>query len=69
MKGEIKMIRERKNKNGTSFQVYIRYVDKHGQKKSDSKSGFSGIRLAQRHEREVLNLIESGKTEMLVIRM
>ena len=48
------MIRERKNKNGTSFQVYIRYVDKHGRKRSYSKSGFPGIRLAQRHEREVL---------------
>lgn len=66
MKGEIKMIRERKNKNGTSFQVYIRYVDKHGRKRSYSKSGFPGIRLAQRHEREVLNLIESGKAEILV---
>ena len=60
------MIRERKNKNGTSFQVYIRYVDKHGRKRSYSKSGFPGIRLAQRHEREVLNLIESGKAEILV---
>lgn len=65
-KGELKMIRERKNKKGNSFQVYIRYTDKHGKKRSYSKSGFSGIRLAQRHEREVLNLIESGKTDVLI---
>ena len=42
------MIRKRKGSKGNiTYQVYIRYTDKYGIKKSYCKSGFQGLRLVQ----------------------
>lgn len=58
------MIRIRKNKKATTYQVYLRYKDKYGCQKSYSKSGFKKIREAQRHEKEMLKIIDSGNQDL-----
>lgn len=60
------MIRKRKGSKGNiTYQVYIRYTDKYGIKKSYCKSGFQGLRLAQRHEKEVLSLIQNDNMNLM----
>lgn len=60
------MIRKRKGSKGNiTYQVYIRYTDKYGIKKSYCKSGFQGLRLAQRHEKKVLSLIQNDNMNLM----
>lgn len=53
----MKMIRKREGKKKTTFQVYIRYTDRFGEKKSYSKSGFLKKKDARVHELDILKKI------------
>lgn len=55
------MIRKRVGKKATTYQVYIRYRDCFGVKRSYSKSGFMHKKDARAHEIKILNEIAEGK--------
>lgn len=55
--GRENMIRKREGKKKTTFQVYVRYTDRFGEKRSYSRSGFLKKRDARLHELAILKQI------------